>query len=125
MCFLLLIKWASLLLFQILRAFFLRVAGELFLVDAGEAAFADSDFSVYDRVIDRSAHTDGGEDGFRIIAGPDKFHPAAIDQEQVAALADGKASDVAAAEQPRAAARSDFQEIVARGCFAAGIEPMQ
>ena len=33
MCFLLLIKWASLLLFQILRAFFLRVAGELFLVD--------------------------------------------------------------------------------------------
>ena len=125
MCFLLLIKWASLLLFQILRAFFLRVAGELFLVDAGEAAFADGDLSVYDRVIDRAAHADGGKNGLRVITRPDKFHPAAVNQEQVAALADSKASDVAAAEQPRAAARSDFQEIVARGCFAAGIEPVQ
>ncbi len=103
----------------------LRVAGEFFLVDAGKTALADGDFAVYDRVIDRAAHTDGGKDGLRVIAGPDKFHPAAVNQEQVAALADSKASDVAAAEQPRAAARSDFQEIVARGRFAAGIEPVQ
>ena len=99
MCFLLLIKWASLLLFQILRAFFLRVAGELFLVDAGEAAFADGDLSVYDRVIDRAAHADGGKNGLRVITRPDKFHPAAVNQEQVAALAGGKTADVTAAER--------------------------
>jgi len=80
---------------------------------------------VHHGVVDRTTDADGRQNGLGIIAGAGELHSAAVDQEQIAALAGGKASDVIAAEKLCAAARGHLQEIVAGGRFAAGIEPVQ
>ena len=83
----------------------LRVAGGLFFVDGGKAALLDGDVAVHHGVVDRTTDADGRQNGLGIIAGAGELHSAAVDQEQIAALAGGKASDVIAADKLCAAAR--------------------
>ena len=95
------------------------------LVDGDESSVTDGDLSVYDGIIDRTAHADGRKDLFRVKACAGQLEPAAVDQEQVAALSGFQRADVAAAKQGGAPARGDFQEIVAGRRIFAGLEPVQ
>jgi len=90
-----------------------RGFGSQRLVDGDEPPVTDGDFSVYDGIIDRPTHADRRQHGLRIITGTGQLEPAAVDQEQVAALSGFQRADVAAAKQGSAPARGDFQKIVA------------
>ena len=89
------------------------ILGCFCLIDTGQFAVCDGNAAVHHSIVHRGAQADRAEDVFRIIACADKLQPPRIDEDQVRALADCKAADVAAPEQGGGAARRELQHVVA------------
>ncbi len=96
-----------------------------FLVHGDETARPDSDAAVYHRIVHGTPDAHGTQHRAGVLITTYQLQPAAVDHEQIGALAHGQLPDVVPAQQPRTAPGGHFEDVIAGGSLTAGVQPVQ
>ena len=83
------------------------------------------DASLHHGVVHRPPDTHSTQHRAGVLITAYQLQPAAVDHEQIGALAHGQLPDVVPAQQPRTAPGGHFEDVIAGGSLTAGVQPVQ